>query len=97
MLGKKFELYTDHKSLKYLFSQKDLNLRQHRWMKFLASYDFEIAYTPGRGNVVEDALIRKRVALSPLFMGRKSLEFISTFDFRPSTEFSPGLFASLEI
>ena len=40
LLGEKFELFTDHKSLKYLFSQKDLNLRQQRWMEFLASYDF---------------------------------------------------------
>ena len=46
LFGERFELYTDHKSLKYLFSQKDLNLRQPRWMEFLASYDFEIAYTP---------------------------------------------------
>jgi len=36
-LGERFELYTDHKSLKYLFSQRDLNLRQQRWMEFLAS------------------------------------------------------------
>ena len=45
LLGERFELFTDHKSLKYLFSQKDLNLRQQRWLEFLASYDFDIAYT----------------------------------------------------
>ena len=56
--GEKFEFYTDRKSLKYLFLYKDLNLRQQRWMEFLASYDFEIAYTLGRGNVVADALSR---------------------------------------
>ena len=42
LLGERFELYTDHKSLKYLFSQMDLNLRQQRWMELLVSYDFEI-------------------------------------------------------
>ena len=46
LLGERFELFTDHKLLKYLFSQKDLNLRQQRWLEFLASYDFDIAYTP---------------------------------------------------
>ena len=97
LLGEKFELFTDHKSLKYLFSQKDLNLRQQRWMEFLASYDFEIAYTPGKGNVVADALSRKRLSLSPLFVERQSLEFISMFDFRPSVDFVPGLLASLEV
>ena len=58
LLREKFELYTNHKSLKYLFSQKDLNLRQQRWMEFLASYDFGIAYTPFKGNVVANALSR---------------------------------------
>ena len=97
LLGEKFELFTDHKSLKYLFSQKDLNLRQQRWMEFLASYDFEIAYTPGKRNVVADALSRKRLSLSPLFVERQSLEFISMFDFRPSVDLVPGLLASLEV
>ena len=66
-------------------------------MEFLASYDFEISYTPGKGNVVADTLSRKRVVLSPLFVERKNLEFISAFDFRPSIEVLPDLFASLEI
>ena len=66
-------------------------------MEFLASYDLEIAYTPGKGNVVADALSRKRLSLSPLFVERRSLEFISTFDFKPSVDFVPGLLASLEV
>ena len=66
-------------------------------MEFLASYDFEIAYTPSKGNVVADALSRKRLSLSPLFVERRSLEFISMFDFRPSIDFVPGLLASLEV
>ena len=66
-------------------------------MEFSSSYDFEIAYTPGKANVVADALSRHRVALSPLFVERKYLEFIYSFDFRPSIEVLPDLFASLEI
>ena len=66
-------------------------------MEFLASYDFEIAYTPGKGNVVADTISWKRVALSPLFVERKNLELILAFDFRPSIESLPDLFASLEI
>ena len=66
-------------------------------MEFLASYDFDIAYTPGKGNVVADALSRKRLTLSPLFVERKSLEFIATFDFTPAVESLTATFASLEL
>ena len=66
-------------------------------MEFLASYDFEIAYTPGKGNVVADALSRKKLTLSPLFVERQSLEYISIFDFRPSIDYVPGLLALLEV
>ena len=66
-------------------------------MEFLASYDFDIAYTPGKGNVVADALSKKKLSLSPLFVERRNLEFISMFDFRPSIDFVPDLLASLEV
>ena len=52
-------MYSDHKSLKYIFTQQDLNMRQHRWMKFLEDYDFTLYYHPGKANVVADALSRK--------------------------------------
>ena len=58
LFGERFELYTDHKSLKYLFSQKELNLRQQRWMETISAFDFEIFYHPGKANVVADALSR---------------------------------------
>ena len=66
-------------------------------MEFLASYDFETSYTPGKGNVVVDALSRKKLTLSPLFVKRQSLEYIANFNFRPSSEILPGLLASLEV
>ena len=53
------EIYTDHKSLKYIFQQRDLNWRQRRWMKLLKDYDCLILYPPGEANVVSYALSRK--------------------------------------
>ena len=59
LYGETCEIYTDHKSLKYIFQQKDLNLRQRRWMELLKDYDYTILYHPGKANVVADALSRK--------------------------------------
>ena len=59
LYGEKFEVYSDHKSLKYIFTQKDLNSRQRRWMETLEDYDFALHYHPGKANVVADALSRK--------------------------------------
>ena len=52
-------MYSDHKSMKYIFTQWDLNMRQHRWMEFLEDYDFTLHYYPSKVNVVADALSRK--------------------------------------
>ena len=61
LYGEEVEVYTDHQSLKYLFTQPDLNLRQRRWMKFVADYDIRIRYHPGKANVVADALSRRKL------------------------------------
>jgi hypothetical protein len=58
-MGTKCQVYTDHKSLKYIFTQKDLNLRQRRWLELIKDYDLEIHYHPGKANLVVDALSRK--------------------------------------
>ena len=59
LYGEKCRVYTDHKSLKYLMSQKDLNLRQRRWLELLKDYELVIDYHSGKANVVADALSRK--------------------------------------
>jgi hypothetical protein len=59
IMGNKCQVYMDHKSLKYIFTQKDLNLRQRRWLELIKDYDLEIHYHPGKANLVVDALSRK--------------------------------------
>ncbi|GKE92321.1 putative reverse transcriptase domain-containing protein, partial [Tanacetum coccineum] len=59
LYGKKCVVFTDHKSLRYILNQKELNLRQRRWIELLSDYDCEIWYHPGKANVVADALSRK--------------------------------------
>jgi hypothetical protein len=49
-------VYTYHKSLKYIFTQKDLNFRQRRWLELIKDYGLEIHYQPGKANLVADAL-----------------------------------------
>ena len=59
LYGEQFEVFSYHKSLKYIFTQRDLNMRQHKWMEYLEEYDFTLHYHPIKANVVADALSRK--------------------------------------
>ncbi|GJU23744.1 putative reverse transcriptase domain-containing protein [Tanacetum coccineum] len=60
LYGTKCTVFTDHKSLQHILRQKELNMRQRRWLELLADYDCEICYHPGKANVVADALSRKK-------------------------------------
>jgi hypothetical protein len=62
LFGQRCNIYTDHKSLKYIFTQNELNMRQHKWLELVKDYDLEIHYHPGKANVVADALSRKSYA-----------------------------------
>ena len=59
LYSEQFEVFLDHKSLKYMFTQRDLNMRQCRWMEYLEDYEFTLHYHPSKASVVADALNRK--------------------------------------
>ena len=84
LCGEKFELFSDHKSLKYLFTQKELNMRQRRWMELIKDYDFSLEYHPGKANVVADALSWKPKGIVALLLIRewRSLGHCPSFIFR---------------
>ena len=77
LYGSKFEVFSDHKSLKYLFDQKEFNMRQRRWLEYLKDFEFQLSYHPGKANVVVDALSRKTLHMSALMV--KELELIEQF------------------
>ena len=68
MYDEQFEIFTDHRSLKYIFTQKDLNLRQRRWVEYLKDYDFSLFYHLGKANVVADALSRRTYTMASLMI-----------------------------
>jgi hypothetical protein len=59
LMGNRCDYFTDHKSLKYIFTQSELNMRQRRWLELIKDYDLEVHYHPRKANVVADALSRK--------------------------------------
>ena len=59
LYGEQFEVFSNHQSLKCIFTQRNLNMRQRRWMKYFEDYDFTLHYHPGKANVVANALRRK--------------------------------------
>jgi hypothetical protein len=59
LLGNVVHIYTDHKSMKYIFTQSDLNMRQRRWLELIKDYELEVHYHPGKANIVADTLSHK--------------------------------------
>ena len=81
LYGEQFEVYSDHKSLKYISTQRDLNIRQCIWMEFLEDYYFNFYYHPDKAKVVVDALSRKsRGALASILSREwRMLETVGQF------------------
>ena len=81
LYGEQFEVFSDHKSLKYIFTQRDLYMRQRRWMEYLEDYDFTLHYHPGKANIVADAFSRKSrgVLASVAFREWQMLETVGQF------------------
>lgn len=77
LYGFRFEVFSDHKSLIYLFDHKELNMRQRIWLEFLKGYDFGLNYHMGKSNFVEDALSRKSLHMSTLMA--RELDLIEQF------------------
>ena len=88
MYGETCRIFTDYKSLKYLFTQKELNLRQRRWLELIKDYELIIEYHPGKANVVADALSQKSSATlayicttyMPLLVEMKALRINLDYD-----------------
>jgi hypothetical protein len=78
-MGKRCELYTNHKSLKYIFKQSNLNHGKRRWLELIKDYDLGINYHPRKANVVADALSR-RSHVSQLVMDSMPFELCEEFD-----------------
>ena len=88
LYGKTCRIFTDHKSLKYLLTQKELNLKQRRWLELIKDYELIIEYHPRKANVVADALSRKSsatlaficIAYVPLLVEMKALRINLDYD-----------------
>jgi hypothetical protein len=59
LLGNVVHIHMDHKSMKYIFTQPNLNMRQRRWLELIKDYELEVHYHPGKANVVADTLSHK--------------------------------------
>jgi hypothetical protein len=79
LMGKRCELYMDHKNLMYIFTQSNPNLRQRRWLELMKDYDLGINDHPGKANVVADAL-SPRSHVSQLVVDSMPFELCEEFD-----------------
>src|SRR3954465_15593126 len=96
LMGNRCEIYSDHKSLKYISTQKELNMRQRRWIELIKDYDLDIHYHPGKANVVPDALSRLPCRLNSVILKERPSLHKKMEDFRMELV-SEGFLASIEL
>jgi hypothetical protein len=94
--GKAFDVFTDHKSLKYIFTHKELNMRQRRWLELIKYYDMSLQYHLGKANVVADALSRKSY-MNGLTTGELPEDLCEQFKELRLEIVPKGFLASLEV
>nr|GEY91966.1 reverse transcriptase [Tanacetum cinerariifolium]GEY91967.1 reverse transcriptase [Tanacetum cinerariifolium] len=96
-LGETCDIFTDHKSLKYIFTQKELNMRQRRWLELLKDYDNNIQYHPRKANVVADAFSMKSGMLANLQIKLEIIKDLERMDIEYCIRGTKGYWASLKI
>nr|GEZ71919.1 reverse transcriptase [Tanacetum cinerariifolium] len=97
LYGESCDVFTDHKSLKYIFTQRELNMRQRRWLELLKDYDTNIQYHPGKANVVADALSRKSGMIAGIKVEEEIIRDLERLDIELYVCGQHGYWASLRV
>nr|GEW29956.1 retrotransposon protein, putative, Ty3-gypsy subclass [Tanacetum cinerariifolium] len=97
LYGESCDVFTDYKSLKYIFTQRDLNMRQRRWLELLKDYDTNIQYHPGKANVVADALSRKSGMVAGIKVEEEIIRDLERLGIEILVSRHQGYWASLRI
>nr|GEZ93722.1 reverse transcriptase [Tanacetum cinerariifolium] len=97
LYGESCDIFTDHKSLKYIFTQRELNMRQRRWLELLKDYDTNIQYHPGKANVVADALSRKSGMIVGIKVEEEIIRDLERLDIELYVRGQHGHWASLRV
>nr|GFA99910.1 hypothetical protein [Tanacetum cinerariifolium] len=95
--GESCDVYTDHKSLKYIFTQRELNMRQRCWLELLKDYDTNIQYHLGKANVVVDALSRKSSMIAGIKVEEEIIRDLERLDIELYIRGHHGYWASLRV
>nr|GFA45552.1 reverse transcriptase [Tanacetum cinerariifolium] len=97
LYGESCNVFTDHKSFKYIFPQRELNMRQRRWLELLKDYDTNIQYHPGKANVVADTLSRKSGMIAGIKVDEEIIRDLERLDIKLYVHGQHGYWASLRV
>nr|GFC43548.1 reverse transcriptase [Tanacetum cinerariifolium] len=97
LYGESCDIFTDHKCLKYIFTKRELNMRQRRWLELLKDYDTNIQYHPRKANVVADALSRKSGMIAGIKVEEEIIRDLERLDIEIYVRGQHGYWDSLRI